>query len=179
MGTSQSSYWPGHSSNNSQLARGGSSDPKSSKDDQHPADSPPVWDPLRLSPSDTSIKTVQSQVIPQGAPIPSPLARLGDRETEWNDMVDGMADSVRDLWYLCAHNDCPIRDKIPQGRPGKKENRTISDNAVGFVAWIRRASAEEPDTTEASDDEFGEAEDPPATNSVQYRWITRRSKVIL
>lgn len=94
-------------------------------------------------------------------------------------MVDEMADSVRDLWYLCAHDDCPIRDEIPQGRPGKKGNQPISDNAVGFVAWIERASAEEPDRMEVSDDELGEAEVPPETNGIRYRWITRRSKVYL
>lgn len=179
MSTSQGRFWPGHSSNKPQLTGGGSSNPKSKEDGQPPADSPPIWDPLRLRPSDASVGTIQSQAVPQEAPIPSPLATLGSRETELTDIVGGMAVSVRDLWYFCAHDDCPIRGEIPNGRPGKKANQSISDNAVGFVAWIERGSAQKSDRMEGSDDEFGDDEGPPATNEIRYKWITRRSKVIL
>ena len=149
-----------------------------------PAKNPPVWDPALLRPSATAITTFQSQALPQVAPIPSPLAILGKRRTELTVVVNVSSASVRDLWHRCADTQNAscynhIRHEIFSGQSRKGEKQYLHDAGVGFIAWIERAAAPEQDEMQVSDDESGDDESPPATDTLQSRWITSGNRISL
>lgn len=154
------------------------------EDDPPPANSLPVWDPTRLRRATTAIAIVQSQTVPREAPIPSPLATLGRRETELAGMVSDMAVGVQDLWHLCANTrrtpgEDNIRDEIDRGRRGKKRSHLLSDANVGLVAWIARAYTPKPDDLLVSDDESGDDDGSPETETLRYHWIGSRTRISL
>ena len=151
------------------------SDPKV---DPLSAENPPVWDPAPFRRSALAVGTVQTQALPQGAPIPSPLATLGRRQSELAAVVNDTVASVRDLWHLCANTQNAsganlIRHEIVSGRLRNQESQYLDDADVGFVAWFERASTLQKDETQASGDESSDDEDPPATDTLRHRWVTR------
>ena len=154
------------------------------KDGSNPPDSPLVWDPAPLRLSPTAIATIQTQPLPQGAPIPSPLATLGRRQAELTAVANETVASVRDLWHLCANTshasgDNHIRHEIASGRLRKKGSQHLDDANVGFVAWIERASILKQDEVQTSSDESSDDDVTPATDTLRHRWVFRANQNFL